>query len=212
MVENDAYGELRYHGEPLPALKQLDERGGTVLLRSFSKISFPGLRVGWVVGPQAADRPAAAGQGSGRPAHRSALAGRAAAISPNRDGWRRIARACWKPAPSGWRRRWKPAARYLPAGTRWTRPQGGMNVWVRLPEPLDAGELAAARAEGRRGVPARAVFRGVAVGPGRVAVEFCGARRRRRSGKGLAILGRVFARRAVDSGDRESYEPAPAMV
>ena len=30
---------------------------------------------------------------------------------------------------------------FLPAGTRWTRPEGGMNVWVRLPEPLDAGEL-----------------------------------------------------------------------
>jgi 2-aminoadipate transaminase len=52
VVENDAYGELRYSGEPLPALKQLDENGGTVLLRSFSKVSFPGLRVGWAVGPK----------------------------------------------------------------------------------------------------------------------------------------------------------------
>ena len=52
VVENDPYGELRYSGEPLPALKQLDEHGGTVLLRSFSKVSFPGLRVGWVLGPK----------------------------------------------------------------------------------------------------------------------------------------------------------------
>ena len=52
VVENDAYGDLRYQGEPLPALKQLDDHGGTVLLRSFSKVSFPGLRVGWVVGPK----------------------------------------------------------------------------------------------------------------------------------------------------------------
>ena len=52
MVENDPYGELRYHGHPLAALKRLDEHGGTVLLRSFSKASFPGLRVGWVVGPK----------------------------------------------------------------------------------------------------------------------------------------------------------------
>ena len=36
VIENDAYGELRYSGEPLPSLKQLDESGGTVLLRSFS--------------------------------------------------------------------------------------------------------------------------------------------------------------------------------
>src|SRR5262249_17839236 len=36
VVENDAYGELRYEGEPLAAVKQMDDRGGTVLLRSFS--------------------------------------------------------------------------------------------------------------------------------------------------------------------------------
>ena len=52
VVENDAYGELRYSGVPLPAIKQLDHHGGTVLLRSFSKVSFPGLRVGWAVGPK----------------------------------------------------------------------------------------------------------------------------------------------------------------
>ena len=42
VVENDIYGELRYEGEPLPSLKQLDEAGDTVLLRSFSKVAFPG--------------------------------------------------------------------------------------------------------------------------------------------------------------------------
>jgi DNA-binding transcriptional MocR family regulator len=30
---------------------------------------------------------------------------------------------------------------FLPEGSSWTRPAGGMNVWVRLPEPLDAGDL-----------------------------------------------------------------------
>src|SRR5262249_22795866 len=52
VIENDTYGELRYSGEPLPPIKQLDESGGTVLLRSFSKVSFPGLRVGWTLGPK----------------------------------------------------------------------------------------------------------------------------------------------------------------
>ena len=49
IVENDIYGGLRYTGESLPTLKQL---GGNVLIRSFSKIAFPGLRVGWIIGPK----------------------------------------------------------------------------------------------------------------------------------------------------------------
>ena len=98
---------------------------------------------------------------------------------------------------------------HLPAGTRWTRPQGGMNVWVRLPEPLDAARASAARAEGRRGLSAGPVFRGFAAGCGRVAVEFCGADRRSEIRQGLAILGRIFAGE-LRSGVASSFEPAPA--
>src|SRR6266849_6647555 len=49
LIENDTYGELRYEGRELPAMKSED----TILLRSFSKIAFPGLRVGWAIGPRA---------------------------------------------------------------------------------------------------------------------------------------------------------------
>ena len=52
LVENDIYSELRYQGPPQPTLKELDESGNTILLRSYSKVSFPGLRVGWVIAPQ----------------------------------------------------------------------------------------------------------------------------------------------------------------
>jgi len=103
VVENDAYGDLRYQGDPLPSLKQLDDHGSTILLRSFSKVSFPGLRVGGS-GAEAAHRPAASRQTIVRSAYRSALAGSAAGIRASRDGWKRIARACWRPAPKGWRR------------------------------------------------------------------------------------------------------------
>jgi 2-aminoadipate transaminase len=52
VVENDLYGELRYRGTEIPSLKRLDESGETILLGSFSKIAFPGLRVGWAMGPR----------------------------------------------------------------------------------------------------------------------------------------------------------------
>src|SRR6202162_1064906 len=51
--EHDIYGGLAYEGEAIPTIKKLDESGDVVLLRSFSKLAFPGLRVGWVIGPRA---------------------------------------------------------------------------------------------------------------------------------------------------------------
>jgi 2-aminoadipate transaminase len=101
VVENDIYGELRYTGEPLPLIKQLDDSGHTVLLRSFSKIAFPGLRVGWVIAPrplvarlaeakQLADRPCCSG-------------------SPNRGAWPSTARESWRRAPNGCAPSWTPA-------------------------------------------------------------------------------------------------------
>ncbi len=173
IIENDAYGELRYSGESLPALKQLDEGGGTVLLRSFSKISFPGLRVGWAVGPKPLiDRLRHAKEAADL--HTDQLS-QAVLLEFAESGRLEAHRARMLQAGSERLAATLDAcAEYLPAGTRWTRPEGGMNVWVRLPEPLDAGELLAARTAGRRGLPAGPVFRGFAPGAGSVAIEFCG--------------------------------------
>src|SRR5260370_15175975 len=44
VIENDASGALRYTGDPLPALKQLDPGGGRALLLSSSTVLFPGFR------------------------------------------------------------------------------------------------------------------------------------------------------------------------
>src|SRR5438874_4326842 len=43
LIENDTYGDLRYEGTPIPSIKQLDGSVDTILLRSFSKVAFPGL-------------------------------------------------------------------------------------------------------------------------------------------------------------------------
>src|SRR5207248_7172 len=47
--EDDIYGALRYHGRELPPLKSLDTAGLVIYLNSFSKVGFPGVRVGWIV-------------------------------------------------------------------------------------------------------------------------------------------------------------------
>ena len=50
IVEDDAYGDLRYEGAPLPSLLSLDEAGLVVKMGSFSKIAAAGLRLGWAAG------------------------------------------------------------------------------------------------------------------------------------------------------------------
>jgi len=50
IAEDDAYGDLRYEGAPLPSLLSLDETGLVLKLGSFSKIAAAGLRLGWAAG------------------------------------------------------------------------------------------------------------------------------------------------------------------
>jgi 2-aminoadipate transaminase len=140
VVENDLYGELRYAGDALPSLKQLDTGEAVVRTGSFSKVAFPGLRVGWIIGakPLIARLTQAKNlcdlhtdQLSQAVLLRFAESGRlerhvADLIGAGRQRLEAVLAAC---------------SHCLPAGSDFTRPQGGMNVWVRLPEPLDASDL-----------------------------------------------------------------------
>jgi 2-aminoadipate transaminase len=209
LVENDIYGELRYAGEPLPPVKRLDDGGHTVLLRSFSKLTFPGLRVGWVLGPrpliarlteakQLADLHT--DQLSQAVLLRFAESGRLAAhrervLAAGRERLQAVLEAC---------------ERHLPAGAYFTRPQGGMNLWVRLPEPLDATDLLArAQREGVSYLPGK-YFEVTRREPGGLRLSFASLTPEKIRA-GLAILGRIFASELARARS-ERYEPAPAVV
>jgi 2-aminoadipate transaminase len=207
VVENDAYGELRYSGESLPALKQLDESGGTVLLRSFSKISFPGLRVGWVLGPRPLmDRLRQAKESADL--HTDQLS-QAVLLEFVESGRLEAHRARVLQAGAARLAATLEGCRHLPSGTRYTRPEGGMNVWLRLPEPLDSASLLPrARKEGVAYLPGH-YFTVSRAEPGALRLSFAGLPPERiRSG--LAVLGRLVAAEL----ERASavYEPATAMV
>ncbi len=52
ILEDNPYGDLRFAGEDLPSIKSFDEAGIVVYAGSFSKVISPGMRVGFVIGPQ----------------------------------------------------------------------------------------------------------------------------------------------------------------
>lgn len=209
LVENDIYGDLRYTGDPLPALKELDGSGNTVLLRSFSKVAFPGLRVGWIVAPQPLiDRLVEAKQLADL--HTDQLS-QALLLRFLESG--RLAAHLGRMLAAGTARLSATLAaceRHLPAGARHTRPQGGMNVWVELPAPLDAGEL----------LP-RAERAGVAYLPGKyfavsrpassaLRLSFAGVEPDRIR-QGIAILGEIFSSELERTRGARG-QPAPAIV
>jgi 2-aminoadipate transaminase len=209
LVENDTYGELRYEGAPVAPIKHMDHAGDTVLLRSFSKLSFPGLRVGWVIAPKPlAARLAEAKQLADL--HTDQLS-QAALLRFAQSGRLEAHRARVLAAGAERLRAALEACEaYLPPGTAFTRPSGGMNLWVRLPEPLDSGDLLA-RAH-RRGVsylPGR-FFEVSRRAPGGLRLCFAGLDPDKiRSG--LAILGEIFSTELARAR-MERYEPAPAVV
>jgi len=149
LIENDIYSELRYRGPALPTLKELDKAGNVILLRSYSKVSFPGLRVGWVIGP----RPLIARLAESKQIcdlHSDQLS-QAVLLRFAQSG--ELAKHLQQTRVAGLRRleaALSACEKYLPKGSSFTRPDGGMCYWIELPAPLNA-ENVLPRAE-KRGV------------------------------------------------------------
>ncbi|AEV85193.1 transcriptional regulator [Actinoplanes sp. SE50] len=138
IVEDDPYGELRYRGTPLAPLTTYGDRG--IYLGSLSKIGAPGLRLGWVRTP-AALRSALVIAKQAADLHTSTIdQAAAAAYLAATDLDDHVRRLC-----DGYRLRRDTMLAGLqgitPGGTSWTDPDGGMFVWVRLPEGTDTTAL-----------------------------------------------------------------------
>ena len=152
IVEDDPYGQLRYSGEPLPTLAALDSArcsahgprlGNTVIyLSTFSKTLTPGLRVAWAVAPvDVVQQLVMAKQGADLMTgslsqeiaaefiRRGWLPGQVARI---RDTYR-LRRDAMCAAIDD----------FFPSEASYYRPEGGLFLWVTLPEGLDATALLA---------------------------------------------------------------------
>src|SRR5579863_7024879 len=140
IVEDHIYARLRARGGQVSALKQLDRLNVVIQIDSFSKIAFPGLRVGWIVAPSnVIDRLRKVKEATDL---QTGQLGQAIFAEYMRRGKlnRHLERTC--KAYSGRLAALEQAlTRHMPPGTKWTRPEGGMCVWVELPPGFDSNEL-----------------------------------------------------------------------
>lgn len=165
VIEDAAYQALRYDGAPVPPILALEiarkgsiEACRTLYCGSFSKTLSPGLRVGWVVAPQAVIRQLVLMK-QAADLHSSTI---------NQIAIHRVAETLFDSHVASLRatyRRRRDAmlaalARHMPEGVDWTRPEGGMFVWLTLPLGMDGAALLARSLDTVRVafVPGRAFF------------------------------------------------------
>ena len=141
VIEDDPYGELRYAGEPEPALASLPGAEDRVLaLSTLSKVAAPGLRIGWVRAPETLRRPLTVAK-QAADLHSSTVDQAAAArwlAVVDLEAHLRVLREAYgarRDALLG------ALAAALPPGSVHNRPEGGMFVWARLPDGWDADRL-----------------------------------------------------------------------
>ena len=158
IVEDGPYSELRYSGEPILPIKHFDDSGRVIYLGTFSKILAPGFRVGWVAAhPHLIRKMEIAKQSIDLCTN---MLGQVIAWKYVEDGHldRHIPEIVefYKPRRDAML---EALEEYMPEGVKWTKPDGGMFVWVTLPEGIDTKlMMEKAVAKGVAYVPGEAFF------------------------------------------------------
>lgn len=141
IVEDDPYGELRYEGERIPSIYKIAEGQNVVLLNTLSKVMSPGLRIGLIIGdPKLVAKAALAKQAVDlcTPGLTQRIAAR---YLQKGTVFERI-----KKSVMIYRKKKNKMLdaidKYVKInGAKWTRPQGGLFIWLELPESFDTMEM-----------------------------------------------------------------------
>jgi len=140
VVEDHIYARLHAHDERPPSLKQLDRSNVVIHIDSFAKVAFPGLRVGWIIAPPAAiERLRLVKQMTDL--HTDQLAQATLAEFLKRGLFHKHLARMRKIYSERLNALDEALRKCMPEGVRWTRPDGGMCLWLELPAGFDASEL-----------------------------------------------------------------------
>jgi len=149
IIEDDPYGQLRFEGKHIPSVVVLDSQyrkdpgaysGNVIYLSTFSKILAPGIRLAWVVAPtQVISKLVQAKQGVDL---HTATFNQIVAYEVGKGGFLdrhvKVIRECYR------QRRdvmIETLEEHMPQDVHWTHPQGGLFLWVTLPEGLNTTEI-----------------------------------------------------------------------
>jgi len=150
IIEDDPYGQLRYEGEHLPPLVVIDREnlrgdggysiGNVIYLSTFSKTLAPGLRLGWIVAPtDVITKLVQLKQGTDL--HTSTFV-QVIAYEVAKDNFLdehvKLIRKVYRDRRDVMLEALK---KYFPPDVTWTHPQGGLFLWVTLPEGMDCNKL-----------------------------------------------------------------------
>lgn len=149
IIEDDPYGQLRYEGKHLPALELLDDQlhanngsyhGNVIYLSTFSKTLAPGIRLAWVIAtPEIIQKLVMAKQGADL--HTSTF-NQIVAYEVSRKGF--LDEHIKKINTVYKERRdimLEELENNMPEGVKWTKPHGGLFLWVSLPEVCNTVEI-----------------------------------------------------------------------
>jgi 2-aminoadipate transaminase len=150
IIEDDPYGQLRYEGEHLPALIVLDREnlrrdngysiGNVIYLSTFSKTLAPGLRLGWIVAPpDVISKFVQLKQGADL--HTSTFT-QMVAYEVAKDGFLdehvKLIRQTYRERRNVML---EALQEFFPPEVTWTRPQGGLFLWLTMPEGTNCQDL-----------------------------------------------------------------------
>ena len=140
ILEDNPYGDLRFSGEDIPTIKSMDENGRVIYVGSFSKTLAPGLRVGFAVAhADVMDRIVVVKQVND--VHTTLLTQMMVdRFLAEYDFDEQIKKGC-ELDKSQCQCMLDAMDKYFPDGVTYTRPDGGIFLWVTLPEGVNTNDL-----------------------------------------------------------------------
>ncbi|SMC53317.1 PLP-dependent aminotransferase family protein [Sporomusa malonica] len=140
VIEDNPYGELRFEGDFLPAVKSMDTKGLVIFVSTFSKTFCPGLRVGWIAADSRfIERYVLIKQGADL--HTSSLSQREISAYMDMYDFESHIANIIKVYRSRRDAMVNAMEEYFDSAVTFTRPQGGLFTWVEMPKHIKAVSL-----------------------------------------------------------------------